>query len=216
MKDIRQQSYYERLEIPPGASPLEIRRAYRKVFELYQDDSIASYSFFSEEERREILAGIEEAYLALIDPETRTAYDRGLIAADLMEEEGRYRDKAREPVPIYAFQKKGAGAPPSIRRMEELRDLASRNPAIRAILARGALTGEDLQRLRTALEVPLEEIAEKTNIRIDILRAIEAGDIGSLPPPVYLKGFLKSYARCLALDENAVADGYRRGLERDG
>jgi curved DNA-binding protein CbpA len=216
MKDVRQQNYYERLEIPPGASPLEIRRAYRKVFELYQDDSIASYSFFSDEERGEILAGIEEAYLALIDPEARTAYDRSLIAAGLMEEESRYRDKAREPVPIYAFQKKGAGVSPSVRRMEELRDLASRNPAIREILARGTLTGEDLQRLRTALAVPLEEIAAKTNIRIDILRAIEAENIESLPPPVYLKGFLKSYARCLAVDENAIAEGYRRGMVKNG
>ncbi len=216
MKDFRKQNYYEKLEIAPDASPLEIRRAYKRAFELYQGQSIASYSFFSEEERREILAGIEEAYFALSDPEARTAYDRSLIAAGLMTEESRYRDRAKEPVPIYDFQKKGAGVSPPGRRTEELRDLASRNPAIREILARDVLTGEDLQRIRTALAVPLEEIAEKTNIRIDILRDIEAGNIERLPPPVYLKGFLKSYARCLAVDENAIAEGYRRGMEKNG
>ena len=216
MKDFRKRSYYEKLEIAPDASPLEIRRAYKRAFELYQDQSIASYSFFSEEERREILAGIEEAYFALSDSEARAAYDRSLIAAGLMTEESRYWDRAKEPVPIYDFQKKGAGVSPPGRRTEELRDLASRNPAIREILARDVLTGEDLQRLRTALAVPLEEIAEKTNIRIDILRDIEAGNIERLPPPVYLKGFLKSYARCLAVDENAIAEGYRRGMEKNG
>jgi len=216
MKDFRQQNYYEKLEIAPDASPLEIRRAYKKAFELYEDQSIASYSFFSEEERRSILAGIEEAYVVLIDAETRSSYDRSLIAAGLMEDKDRYRDRAKEPIPIYEFQKTGTGISPPGRRTEELRDLASRNPAVREILARETLTGEDLQRLRTALAVPLEEIAAKTNIRIDILRDIEAENIERLPPPVYLKGFLKSYARCLALDENAVAEGYRRGMEKNG
>jgi hypothetical protein len=46
MKPFREQNYYELLEILPDASPLEIRRAYKRVFELYQDESIVSYSFF--------------------------------------------------------------------------------------------------------------------------------------------------------------------------
>ena len=37
MKNPRQQTYYEKLEVPHDASPLEIRRAYKKLFELYQD-----------------------------------------------------------------------------------------------------------------------------------------------------------------------------------
>jgi len=215
MKNTGQQNYYERLEIPPQASPLEIRRAYKKVFDLYREDSIAGYSFFSEEERREILAGIEEAYLALIDPAAREAYDRALIAAGVMNENSRYRDRTREPVPLYEFRKRGAGVPRSARRTEELRDLASRTPAVREILSRDTLTGTDLQRLRTALGVTLEEIAEKTRIRIDVLRAMEAEAVESLPPPVYLRGFLKSYARCLAVDENAVAGRYRREADGD-
>jgi hypothetical protein len=59
MKPFREQNYYELLEIPPDASPLEIRRAYKRVFELYQDESIVSYSFFSKEERQEILSILE-------------------------------------------------------------------------------------------------------------------------------------------------------------
>ena len=85
MKPFEEQNYYEVLEISPDAVPLEIRRAYKKSFALYQDDSIASYSFFSEEERQGILARIEQAYLTLINPEARTAYDQSLIASGLLD-----------------------------------------------------------------------------------------------------------------------------------
>ena len=59
MKPFEEQNYYEVLEVSPNALPLEIRRAYKKSFALYQDDSIASYSFFSGEERQEILSRID-------------------------------------------------------------------------------------------------------------------------------------------------------------
>ena len=92
MKPFKEQNYYEVLDISPDALPLEIRRAYKKSFTLYQDDSIASYSFFSEEERQEILSRIEQAYLTLINPEARMAYDLDLIASGLLEEEQTFRD----------------------------------------------------------------------------------------------------------------------------
>jgi len=215
MKNPRQQTYYEKLEVPHDASPLEIRRAYKKLFELYQDESLASYSFFSEEDRKEILSDIEEAYLTLINTESRMSYDDGLIALGRLPEEKSYRDAAKEPVPIYHLQKKTMSVASSGRRKEELQTLASRTPAVREILSRDALTGADLEKLRAALEVPLEEIAESTNIRIDILRAMEGGDPATLPPAVYLKGFVKSYARCLALDEHAVAEKYMKGTGKN-
>ena len=60
MKPICEQNFYEVLDLSADAAPLAIRRAYKQSFALYQNDSIASYSFFSEEERREILSRIEQ------------------------------------------------------------------------------------------------------------------------------------------------------------
>ncbi|MCE5283350.1 MAG: helix-turn-helix domain-containing protein [Deltaproteobacteria bacterium] len=212
MKPFREQNYYDILEISPDALPLEIRRAYKKAFALYQDDSIASYSFFSEEERQEILARIEQAYLTLINPESRSAYDSTLIASGLLEEERTFRDNSREPITIYDLQKTRRDSPSPARRTDELKTLAARDPLIRDLLARETLGGDDLERIRTVLQVPLEEIAEKTNVRIETLQAIETGSLDLLPPLVYLKGFLRSYCRCLELDEQLVLEAYLKRI----
>ena len=212
MKPLRQQNHYEALEVYPDALPLEIRRAYKKVFELYQDETDASYSFFSEEERKEILSRIEQAYLTLINTESRTAYDRSLIALGLLEEGKHYRDKINEPVSIYDLKKSHVDSQSRIKRSDELKSRAAQCPVIHHILTQETITGSDLQKVRTDLQVSLEEIAEKTNIRIDILHAIEKGNPDSLPPLVYLKGFLKSYIRYLELDENIIVNAYLKKI----
>ena len=86
MKPFHEQNHYELLDLPPDASPLEIRRAYKNTLELYRDDSIVSYSFFSPEERKHIISCLEEAYLTLINPESRGQYDSRLIEIGILEE----------------------------------------------------------------------------------------------------------------------------------
>jgi len=208
MKRYREQNYYELLEILPGASPLEIRRAYKRVFELYQDESIVSYSFFSKEERKEILSLLQKAYLALIDLESREQYDRKLIEVGLLDKGGQYSNKTKEPVPIYDFKKIHFDTSESARRLEELKERVSQNKLIQKIIAQDILTGADLHKIRTELEIPLEEIAENTRVQLGMLRAIEEDNLELLPPAVYLKGFLKSYARYLQIDEKVVVNGF--------
>ena len=208
MKPYREQNYYELLEILPNASPLEIRRAYKRIFELYQDESIVSHSFFSKEERHEILSHLEKAYLALIDLESRAQYDRRLIELGLLDKEGRYCNKMKEPVPIYDFKKTHFDIFAPARRVEELKKRVSQNPLIKEALAQDTLTGADLRRIRTELEIALEDIADNTKVQIGMLRAIEEDNLELLPPAVYLKGFLKSYARYLQIDENTVVNGF--------
>ena len=208
MKLFREQNYYELLEILPDASPLEIRRAYKRVFDLYQDESIVSYSFFSKEERKEILSLLEKAYLALIDLESRAQYDRRLIELGLMDKRMQYSNKMKEPIPIYDFKKIHFDMFEPARKLEELKERVSQNPLIQKILAQDILTGADLNKIRTELEIPLEEIADNTKVRIGMLRAIEEDNLELFPPAVYLKGFLKSYARYLQIDENVVVNGF--------
>ncbi|TRZ76411.1 MAG: hypothetical protein D4R93_03300 [Deltaproteobacteria bacterium] len=208
MKPFREQNYYELLEIFPDASPLEIRRAYKRVFELYQDESIVSYSFFSKEERQEILSLLEKAYLSLIDLESRAQYDRRLIELGLMDKGMQYSNKMKEPIPIYDFKKIHFDMFEPARKLEELKERVSQNQLIQKILAQDILTGADLYKIRTELEIPLEEIADITKVQIGMLRAIEEDNLELFPPAVYLKGFLKSYARYLQIDENVVVNGF--------
>jgi len=47
-------NYYEMLDLKPEATFFEIRHAYNAALQIYKDDSLTSYSFFSPEERKEI------------------------------------------------------------------------------------------------------------------------------------------------------------------
>jgi DnaJ-class molecular chaperone len=208
MKPFREQNNYELLELSPDASPLEIGRAYKKAFELYKDGSMASYSFFSSEERKEIISCLEEAYLTLINPESRSEYDQKLIELGVLEKGRQYSNKAKEPISIYDFKNNHPVMLGPDNRPEDLKNRVSQNSLIQGILTQDVLTGEDLRKIRTALEVTLEKIAEVTNVRIGILKAIEEDKFDLFLPMVYLKGFLKSYARCLQVDESIVVNGY--------
>ncbi|MDI9570046.1 MAG: helix-turn-helix domain-containing protein [Pseudomonadota bacterium] len=108
MNSPRRPIFYDILEIDADASPYEIRRAYQELHELYAHDSLASYSFFREEERKELLGELEKAYLTLIDPELRREYDQSLIARGLLQEELSYRERARAPAPLYAFAREAS------------------------------------------------------------------------------------------------------------
>ena len=215
MKPFREQNYYELLEILPDASPLEIRRAYKRAFDLYQDESIASYSFFLQDERNEILSLLEKAYLTLIDLDSRAQYDRSLIELGLMTSDMHFSDKTKEPIPIYEFKKMHFDVIEPAGRLEEIKERVSQNSLIQEILAQDILTGADLRKIRMELGIRLEEIAESTKVQMGMLRSIEEDNLSLLPPGVYLKGFLKSYARYLQIDESAVVNGFlKRMAER--
>ncbi len=67
--------------------------------------------------------------------------------------------------------------------------------------------GEKLRRERELRGVTLEEIAEATKIGTRSLRALEEERFDQLPGGIFNKGFVRSYAKFLGLDqEQAVAD----------
>ena len=87
MKDIRDQTYYEILEISPTATPKEIQRAYEHARETFHADSVAVYSLFSEEEVKGIEGAVEEAYRVLIDETLRRDYNQSHLQMFPMAEE---------------------------------------------------------------------------------------------------------------------------------
>ena len=69
--------------------------------------------------------------------------------------------------------------------------------------------GVELRAARTRVGVDIADIAQKLRISPAYLEAIEKGQFDALPGHVYVIGFLKSYARFLALDESIVVDRFR-------
>lgn len=78
----------------------------------------------------------------------------------------------------------------------------------------GTLTlGERLSKLRSEKRITLGEVSKSTRIQIKYLEYLEGGHYEKLPVDVYVKGFLKSYAQYLGVDENYLIKLYER--ERD-
>jgi hypothetical protein len=70
--------------------------------------------------------------------------------------------------------------------------------------------GPGLKAIREAQGHDLENIARVTKIPLSRLLALESNRYSQLPARVYLKGFVKEYARILGLDPEKVAEEYLR------
>jgi cytoskeleton protein RodZ len=68
--------------------------------------------------------------------------------------------------------------------------------------------GAFLRRERERRGLSHEQIAEMTRLRRHMVAALEEEAWDELPPPVFVKGFIKSYAKALGLDQKEVLDLY--------
>lgn len=73
-----------------------------------------------------------------------------------------------------------------------------------------AKLGETLREAREAKGVTLHQAEAVTRVRGKYLMALEDGDWSSLPEPLYVKGFIRSYARYLGLDSLSLIAQYDR------
>ena len=199
MKPIEDQTHYEILEVRPGATPMEIQKAYERAKETFDEESLAIYSLFSEKDLVKIRSAIEVAYQALMketmgrspgDPHVRS------VRSDL------------EPVSIASSWgvPRGTGAPsppPPSALCETVRQ------------GDGDYRGRTLKRIRQRMGMDLKTLSAVTKINRKTLESIEAEKVDQLPPLVYLKGFLKAYAQCLCLDPQRVVEAYLKFLPRD-
>lgn len=65
--------------------------------------------------------------------------------------------------------------------------------------------GAHLRQRRQELSIPIEEVAAKTLIRLNMLKAIDEGQPDQLPEPVFIQGFIRRYGDALGLDGAALA-----------
>jgi curved DNA-binding protein CbpA len=210
MKKFSDLNFYEVLEVPFDASPFAIRQAYKEMFQLYHGDSIASYSFFSREEREDLLAKLDEAYSTLIDGKKRSQYDQLLIEQGIFEEGMQYQ---RDPKTLSLIShRKGLRANAVLRKRNESMAIASSNPVIQEILTQDVLSGRDLKKIRDELGISLETIADMAKIRVVFLRAIEEDQFEKVPSRVFLKSFLRAYGQCMGLDADLVASRYLKRI----
>ena len=75
--------------------------------------------------------------------------------------------------------------------------------------------GETLRQARLDRGASLDAAEQETRIRRRYLEALESEDYGGLPAVVYVRGFIRSYARYLGLDPESTLDLYAPGRVRE-
>jgi len=77
-----------------------------------------------------------------------------------------------------------------------------------------ATLGQYLRREREMRGVSLAEVSEETKVKRRFLELIEDGEHGSLPSPIYVRGFLRSYAAFIGLEAGDVLQRYQEALDQ--
>jgi len=190
MKRIKDQTYYELLEVGRGASTEEIRMAYRREKEIFSSTSIAIYSLLEPEELKRINATIDEAYRVLTDERLRSEYDRKLNGLG---------------------EKGFSGEPLETSAIREVHPVQEEPGGI-AFPNGFRFTGASLKGIRESMGIDLKVISKKTKINRQHLEWLEEERFENLPALVYIRGFIMEYARVLNLDPYRVVDSYLRSF----
>ncbi len=219
------QTHYDVLELSESGTLQDVERAYRIARATYQPGSSATYSIYTDEDNTEILRRIEEAYMVLSDARLRREYD-----AKLRRDGQRSGQRTESAIQTFAGasdfagipveQVDFAGAEQEVRPLQqalppsEPEPLPPRMPALDLVLddtqapEDGVFDGPVLRRLRMSHGVEIEEISAITKVNELYLQFIEENRYHDLPAPVYIRGFLREYAKCLNLDPKVVQETY--------
>lgn len=180
------ESHHDLLEVERGATEEEVRRAHKRVREIFSADALVCYSLFTDAELEHVRTRIQEAFDVLLDPLRRRPYELSV-----------FPDSADHEVP---------------RSTRELDDEPL--PPAPEITPDSDFTGALLRAVRQSRGTRLEEISQKTKIGFSYLAAIENDDYAALPAAVYVRGFVSELAKFLKLDPTQVSRTYVRRFRR--
>ena len=179
-------SLYDLLEVAPTASEEHIRRANRRIRQVYAKDSPVVGGLYTAAGLDALHERLEEAYVTLMNPAKRRANDLALFPDGIPHET--IVDRPSAQVGLAPVVGERPGAPKADDTTE--------------------YTGELLMRFRESFGLDLREIADRSKIGIGYLDAIEKERFEELPAVVYIRGFLVEYAKMLELDVPRVVDTY--------
>lgn len=188
-------SHYELLEVPPTASFEDIRRANRRIRDIYGAESIAISGLYDPASLEAVHRRLDLAYTTLMDAAKRKEYDLEL-----------FPDGVPMPVAPPLAPGSGPAVPARVPKSDDSVNLV--RPPMPEVSPQTEFTGPLLRQIREAIGVELREIAERSKIGMAYLQALEGEVFAKLPAPVYVRGFLAEYARALGLDVERVKQTY--------
>jgi cytoskeleton protein RodZ len=73
--------------------------------------------------------------------------------------------------------------------------------------------GARLAEAREKRTLTVETVADELNLDVSIIEAIESDDRENLPAPIFVQGYVRSYARLVELPEEELVASYREQAE---
>lgn len=216
-RDLSTLDHYRLLEVDPGASSREIQLVYQILKRAYEPDSLFLHPLLSPAQIEQVGGMIDAAYRTLIFLETRTEYDRRLVADGILRPEQARQTTAEPALEAQSAPPTPEEAIPPLPPVKDAKhpETSGAGSAPEAPSRDGQapgrgqpVTGATLRQYREARKLALEAIVERTKIRPAILEALEEDRFSELPAPVFLKGFLRQLAVCLGLDPAVVSREY--------
>lgn len=70
--------------------------------------------------------------------------------------------------------------------------------------------GEKMKRARNEKRITLSEISKNTKIQMEYLESLESGDYKALPADVYVRGFIKSFAEYVGINDEYLIKSFNK------
>lgn len=194
-------NYYEILELPANSPENEVTAAYERAKTTYSGENQAIYTIFSEQEAREMINMIEEAYKILGNKILRHIYDQRLLSGHASLNDLTYAsilDASKQLAPEVKSEPKKVA---SYEKDAELESFISKNED---------WNGESLKQVREYKNLSIDRLSEITKINPWYISAIERTQPGDLPAIVFVRGYVIQIARALNLNDKIVADSYMK------
>lgn len=238
MAHFSEQNFYEILEVAPEATSEEIQKAFHKAKSTYSPNSPALYSVFSEDEAKELLKLIDEAYAVLSNHAKRREYDKsvfGKSSAETVATVVPFKNNdtsSMTDLPDFMLPESEAPQEVVITKTQITSQVQTPvTPAASVSTLSGktiishfnvqddfeeeiknqtVFDGTFLQKVRHYKNISLDQLSETSRISRSYLIAIETNDFHALPAAVYVRGFISSVARLLGLKEKPVVDSFMK------
>ncbi|WP_415061711.1 helix-turn-helix domain-containing protein [Bdellovibrio sp.] len=196
-------NYYEILELTANAPQHEVTAAYERARSTYSGENPAIYTIFSEQEARELLVLIEEAYQVLGNKILRNIYDQRLLSGNASLNDLTYSSIVEASKQVFPEQ-----------RAEKTITSYKKNDSFeKEIAAQDNWDGSFLKKVREYKQLTSQKISEITKINSYYVTAIENMDPENLPAVVFVRGYVVQIAKALGLDDKKVADSYMKNFK---
>ena len=199
--EISRFNYYDILEVSPHCPQHEVTAAYEKARATYSGENPAIYTIFSEDEARDLLKLVEEAYAVLGNKTLRVLYDEklgqsGIHRDDISFESLKTQSKIQAPEMPKKIQTK-----PEYKVDEAFEQ---------ELKTKTQWNGADLRKVREYKNIPLERMSEITKISAYYINAVENMNSKDQPAPVFVRGYVAQMSKVLGLEEKRVCEGYMK------